>query len=99
MSVDGLVDLEGPKFVDACARLNSQSLAIEKLLAPAKDQIKQEALESGLEFVKGIAYQARVTTVPTTRLDQAKVKAFLGPKLYQFQNTSDETRISFVIKE
>lgn len=97
--LDGLDNLSGPTFVDLAARLNAQSLFLDKTLDPMKDRIKAQALASGENSVKGKAYQATITTITKSVLDTQKVKAFLGRKLAQFMKERDEVHLVFSVKE
>lgn len=94
-----LEDLTGPNFIDLVARLNAQSLFIEKTLEPMKNSIKARALVAGQDTVKGKSFQAVVSRVTKSVLDIPKVKDFLGRKLSQFMKEREEIHLIFQVKE
>lgn len=109
---DGLEMLSGCEFsrgsalaVDVTARLNTQFLALEKILKPLKEEMKIEVLQtypnSNQEkfVVKGTVYQANVIKIVKSYPKFQKIKEFFGKKWPQYQETREELQVSFGVKE
>src|ERR1700761_1282799 len=99
---DALEKLEGcdfprgaPLTVDVTARLNTQSLALEKILKPLKEGMKIEILQtypnSNQEkfTLKGTIYQANVNKIVKAYAKMDKIKSFFGKKWPQYQETRE----------
>lgn len=91
--------LGGKRLIDTAAKMNSQYLAIEKLLEPLKDKIKVEAIENHEEVIRGKVYKAVIKTFPKAYWNFDKLKKFLGARMAQYQDTRNETRVSFEVAE
>lgn len=91
--------------VDVAARLNTQFLAMEKVLKPLKEGIKIEVLQlypqSNQEkyTVKGTVYQANVNKIVKAYPLFQKIKDHFGKRWPQYQETREELQVSFGVKE
>lgn len=82
-------------FTDLCARLNSFKNDLDKLNEQAKSRIKTELIQDGRTISEGYNFIATLTSVEVARLDTDRVKVFLGRRLMDYVNVSEERRLVF----
>lgn len=94
-----LEKLGGKRLVDYAARLNAQVNALDKLLTPAKNRIKADAIQNHKEELLGVNYKAVISQIEKSFQKTAELKAFLGTKIAQFYGIRTEVQVAFEVRE
>ena len=92
--VKRLPDMKREERIDVCARIRTLGKHIKTIDEMVKDEIKAKC--KGKEgYVNGEQWKAKLTIVPTTRLDQKALKEG-NPKVYaEYAKDSEDQRITF----
>lgn len=82
-------------LTDFSCSLNAQIKELSESLETAKSLIKTRLIQDNKTISEGHHYLAVLSNIEVNRLDTDRVKQFLGKRLADYLNTSNEMRLSF----
>lgn len=87
----------GKRGVDITAKMNAQYCALEKILKPRKEYLKEVHTS---DYLHGFSFKARFTTYWKNFPDLKLIKAFIGAKKFEkFLQPKQITEVSFEVNE